>query len=122
MSYDPIATAQDVIDTLRGVLLGEWSKISSFATTQVKMLAIQGQLIANARVTGELREEDDLFKLFVDQLRSMTQNFARTLAAKTVLTLEKAWNAVAKVLWEAVNTVLAGAGLATLKLPGAPKA
>lgn len=122
MSFDADQLGRDIVAALRGELKGGWKKVSSFATRQARGLSAQAALIARERTIGSLRHDDQLYEFFVGNLREMTENFARTLAALTLLTIERAWNAVAGLLWGAINGALEGAGLGVLALPKVPKA
>lgn len=122
MEFDIEETVGAMADALKEELLDGWSTVSSFVQMQSKQLATQAQMIATSRAAGSLRTDDDLFEFFIEQLKDKTENFARTVAALTVLTLEKAWNAAVGVLWGAIDKVLAGVGLAPLNLPGVPNA
>ena len=82
-----------------------------------KMLAQQGALIAQSRLAGTLSEDDDLFDFFVQQLKDLTPNFARSVAPMTLLTIEQAWNALVGVVWGTVNKALSAGRLAGLPLP-----
>ena len=120
MAIDIGTTTGQLIGAIQSQLKSGWSTISSFVTTQSKMLATQAAWIAQDRVVGSLRNDDDLFNFFIQQLKDSIKSFAHTVAALTVLTLEKAWNAAVGVLWGAINGVLQGAGLGGLIPPAAP--
>lgn len=115
---------QDVVteslSSLQQVVGEDWNRVSGFAEKQMKMLATQAAWIAESRVLGSLREDDELFAFFTAQLERMTLNFARALAGLTLLTVEKAWNLVAGMLWKQINFALGAAGLGPLPVPEAP--
>ena len=109
------------ISSLQQVIGDDCNRVSGFAEKQMKMLATQTAWIAESRVLGSLRDDDELFEFFTAQLERMTLNFVRSLASLTLLTVEKAWNLVAGVLWKHVNLALGAAGLGTLPVPEAPR-
>ena len=117
MTIDVQTFVSDILGALRGALSEGWSKISAFAEKQAKMLAQQGALIAQSRLAGTLAEDDDLFDFFVQQLKDLTTNFARSVATMTLLTIEQAWNALVGVVWGTVNKALSAGRLAGLPLP-----
>lgn len=116
MDFDIDQTVTDVVNALKGNLEQGWDTISSFATQQAKLLATQAQMIAQSRLDGSLRGDDALFQSFLDGLKATAENFVRTLTALTVLTIEKAWNAVVGVIWGALAKALS----AVLPLPVMP--
>jgi hypothetical protein len=122
MSVDIAQTANELIDAIRSQVTEGWDTISTFATTQSKMLATQSAWITESRINGSLKDDDDLFDFFVAQLKDSVESLARSVAALTILTLEKTWNAIVGVLWGAINTALHGAGLGFLPLPPVPQA
>ena len=80
-------------------------------------MAGQAAAIAQARITGSLKDDDDTFGFFTNQLKDLATNFARSVATLTLLTIEQAWNAVVKVVWCAINGVLASVKIAGIPLP-----
>src|SRR5690554_1325690 len=112
----------ETVASLREVVGSDWNAVAGFADKQAKLLATQAAWIAESRVLGALREDYELFEFFSKQLERMTLDFARSLSSLTLLTVEKAWNLVAGVLWKHVNLALGGAGLGPLPMPQAPAA
>lgn len=117
---DPDQILKDIVAALKGELEGGFSTIKSFVESQGKLLAKQASTIAKSRVSGSLKNDDELYEFFLDNLRHNTENMAKSIAMLTALTIEKAWNAVAGVLWGAIRTVLSGAGIPAALLPGTP--
>jgi hypothetical protein len=121
MDIDTSQLVTDILAALRGEITQGWGKIRAFAEKQSKALATQASFITRSRVKGSLKDDDALFRFFVDQLKEMAANFARSVAAMTIVTLEKAWNAIVGVVWGAINQALTGAGLGKLAVPRPPK-
>lgn len=92
---------------------------SAFIEKQSRGLAVQAAMITDARLAKKIDKDD--FEFFTIQLRTLTENFARSVASLTIITLQKAWNAIVGVLWGAINQALSGAGLGALPIPRAPK-
>lgn len=116
--------AADILDDMVGALRGElsegYSSISDFAERQGHMLAKQAEHLAKERADGFLSDDDELFAFFLEGMQRDTENMARSIAMLTVLTIEKAWNAVANALWGGMRTILAGAGVPSNLLPETP--
>jgi roadblock/LC7 domain-containing protein len=121
MDIDTTQLTTDILAALRGEITSGWGKIRAFSEKQAKALATQAAFITRSRVAGALKDDDSLFKFFTDQLKEMAANFARAVAAMTIVTLEKAWNAIVGVVWGAVNDVLTSAGFGRLSVPRAPR-
>lgn len=111
---------KQILESLRNEMIDGWQTISGFSEDQARKIATQAAMITSERTAGALRDDDDLFEFFVEQLKRLTENFVRTVAAMTILTLEKSWNAVVGVVWRAINAPLEAAGLGTLMIPGPP--
>jgi len=119
--FDPEAIGQAILGRLSEILNEDIRHHAAFAERQAKMLATQAAMITRATIAGELDTDSQAF--FLDDLKRLTANLARTLVGLTILTIEKAWNAIVGVLWGAINTALQGAGLPfTFAVPGAPPA
>ena len=110
----------DMVAALKGELGEGYSTIKSFVESQGKLLAKQAESIATSRIGGSLREDDDLYEFFLENLRNNAENMAKAIVMMSALTIEKAWNAVAGVLWGAIRTALSGAGVPGNLLPQNP--
>ncbi len=115
MAFDTAKLVEDIIGALKGAVGDGWSAISGFTQKQAKMLANQAAMIAQARISGSLKDDDDMFDFFTQQLKDMATNFARSVATMTLLTIKQAWNAVVKVVWGAIN-----GALSSVKIAGIP--
>jgi len=122
MTIDVSELLGGVLEALRGELGDGYAAIAAFSERQGKMLATQAALITESRAVGTLRDDDELFGFFVEQLAEMTRNFVRAVAQLTVLTIERAWNAVVSVVWGVLNGALSAAGFVALPIPSAPTA
>ena len=110
----------DIVAALKGELGNGFSTIRSFVENQGKLLAKQAENIATSRIDGPLKDDDDLYEFFLDNLKTNTENMVRAVVELSALTIEKAWNAVAGVLWGAIRTALSGAGVPAGLLPETP--
>lgn len=116
--------ANAILNDLRAALKGElgqgYSTIASFVNRQGRLLADQALFIAEQRATGSLRSNDRLYKHFLEGLKTNAVNLTHHVAMLTALTIEKAWNAVANVLWGAMRSILSASGVPTTLLPATP--
>lgn len=110
----------NIIAVLKGELGAGYSEISSFVEKQGRLLAKQAEDIAKSRIDGSLANDDELFEFFLENLKANAENMAKSIVMLTILTIEKAWNAVAGVLWGAIRTILGGAGVPGELLPETP--
>lgn len=115
---------QDILDDLVHALKGElgdgFGQIEGFVRQQGRLLAKQAETIATMRVDGPLAGDDERFAFFLESLKSNSENFSRSLVMLSILTIEKAWNAVAGVLWGAIRQILGSAGIPGNLLPETP--
>lgn len=119
MSIDTGEITQQITTALQKVLGSGWGKIKDFSEKQAARISEQAAMIASARIDkrSQLHHNDDLFQWFIQGLKETADNFARSLAALTLLTLEQAWNAVVGVVWGFINKALQSAGLGILTIP-----
>lgn len=110
----------DIVTNLKSDLGGGYSKIRKYAERQGEMLAKNAEFIAQGRLNGDFREGDTLYKSLLAGLADLTVNTARAIAQMTLLTLEKAWNALVTALWGGLRTILTGAGIPAPLIPAKP--
>ncbi len=108
-----------IVGTLKGELKDSFGTIKMFAEEQAERLARFALVIAEERAFGTLKKNNTMFKRFTKRLEEQTEAFARHLVMLTVLTLEKAWNAIVGVVWGAINSIIANTGL-PIELPDVP--
>lgn len=120
--FDPSQIVEDMLAALSGVLKEDIKNHVDFAERQSKALAMQAAWIAQETANRDLSDDDRDW--FLKDLARQSENFAHTLAALTVLTVEKAWNAIVDVLWTAINgavsAAIPGIKLPVPKLPSPP--
>ena len=118
MDFDQILLT--ITTSLKDEIGDDLSSIQSFIDSQGKLLAQQAIWIAESRVSGSLKNDDDLFGYFTDALRRDTEGLARAVAMHSIITIEKAWNAVANAVWGSIRAILSGAGVPDGLLPETP--
>lgn len=115
---------QDILNRIVAALnreLGQgFSAISNYTNEQGRLLAKQASGIALSRASGSLANDDEQYHFFLANLKTNTENFVKSIVMLTALTIEKAWNAVAGILWGAIRTILQSAGVADNLLPETP--
>lgn len=121
LPFNPDAISKKILSSLTKIIGEDVKDHVEFAEEQTKLMAKQAALIAQASISGDIDAEDRDF--FTESLRKSAENFARTLAALTILTIEKAWNALVSILWGAINKAVESAGVPfSFPVPGAPSA
>ncbi len=83
------------------VLSKDVATLRGFSERQLKAIAQQAELLAKGIVSGGITEETRDF--FLDSLEDMALNFVKTLRGLLMVTIEKVWNAVVAVLWQALE-------------------
>ncbi|RUW85205.1 hypothetical protein [Mesorhizobium sp. M1E.F.Ca.ET.063.01.1.1] len=116
-SFDINGTVNALVSAIQKQAKQGWTTISTLVAQQAKMMAQQAAWIAESSVAGALKNDAVLQHLFVDQLADSVRNLAADIAALTILTIEKVWNAAVNVLWTAINKVLSSASMGILALP-----
>ena len=109
--FDLSELMNNVTTAVSGVVQKDVTTISGFSRNQLELLAKQSAWIAEATANNELTEE--LRDFFLNNLAEMALNFVKVLKGLALITVEKAWNAVVGVLWDAIGRA---AGIA-LPLP-----
>ena len=64
-------------------------------------IAQQATLVAAGIASGQITSETQEF--FLDSLEDMALSFAKTLRGLLTVTIEKVWNAIVGVLWNAIS-------------------
>jgi hypothetical protein len=111
---------ENIVAALKGELGQGFSTIKTFVQNQGTLLTQQAEEIASLRINGSLRTNDKLYHFFLDGLKTNAENMAKSIVMLTALTIEKAWNAIAGVLWGGIRTILSGAGVPGNLLPATP--
>lgn len=105
----------DVKAATAKIIKNDISVVRGFSDRQLKAIAQYAALIAGGIETGQITEETR--EHFLDNLEKMTQNFLETLQGLLWVTIEKLWNAVIGVLWQAINSAISAATGLVLPVP-----
>jgi len=106
MEIEVIDLDQLVLDmeaAATSVLQTDVSSLRGFSRRQMTAIAKQAGLIATGITTGQITEETQEY--FLDNLEDMALSFAKTLRGLISVTIEKVWNAIVAVLWDAISRV-----------------
>ena len=121
LPFKPETVGKKILSSLTQLIGDDVRHHVQFAEEQTRLLAKQAALIAQASISGDIDEDDRDF--FTESLKQSAENFARTLVALTILTIEKAWNALVTILWGAINKAIQSAGVPfSFPIPGPPPA
>jgi hypothetical protein len=111
MSIDVKDLADDITRAASDVIETDVRMIRTFSERQVEALAQQAAFVAEGIVSGTITDSTSEF--FLDELEHMAESFAKTLVRMNSVLIEKVWNAVVGVIWQAIERA---AGIA-LPLP-----
>ncbi|MCB1910078.1 MAG: hypothetical protein KDH15_22165 [Rhodocyclaceae bacterium] len=101
MAIDIDQLVSDMKTAASGVLNADVSTFRGFSERQLKAIAQQAALVATGIETRQITEETEQF--FLDSLEDMALSFAKTLRGLLMVTIEKVWNAIVGVLWNAIS-------------------
>lgn len=91
----------DMKTAASGILNADVSTFRGFSERQLKAIAQQAELVATGIATKQITQETEQF--FLDSLEDMVLSFAKTLRGLLIVTIEKVWNAIVGVLWNAIS-------------------
>lgn len=98
----------------KAIVNADLEVLRGFSERQLSAIAKQTALVAKGIATGEIEDNEKDF--FLDSIENMVINFANTLRGLLVVTIEKLWNALVNVVWQAINKAI---GIALFISPGA---
>lgn len=104
MALEPIEIEKLVADmknAASGILKADVSTFRGFSERQLEAIAQQANFVAIGIATGQITKETEQF--FLDSLEDMTLSFVKTLRGLLLVTIEKVWNAIVGVLWDAIS-------------------
>jgi hypothetical protein len=94
---------KSISDAATGVINKDIKTIAGFAQSQEKKLAKFAIWIGEAELEGEFKDDPGLREDFLQSLQDMTRDFVNTLRGLTMITVEKIWNAIVNVIWDALD-------------------
>lgn len=84
-----------------GVLKTDVATLRGFSERQLKAIAQQTSLVATGIASKQITRETEQF--FLDSLEDMALSFVKTLRGLLMVTVEKVWNAIVGILWNAIS-------------------
>lgn len=101
MTIDTTQLVADMKSAATQAIGSDVSTIRGFAERQLQAIAQQAEFVATGIATKQI--SPDLQEFFLDGLKDMARNFVKTLNGLVMVTVEKAWNAVVGVIWNAIS-------------------
>jgi hypothetical protein len=117
-TLDAQSLVTDILNALSASVGGDIKVFVPFAERQATALAKQAEWIAEETAAGQLTEDDRAW--FLNDLATLSKNFAQVIAGLTALTIEKAWNAIVGAVWAAINAAVKSTIGIALPIPGMP--
>lgn len=104
MSIDVGQLVSEIKTAANGVLTADIATVKGFSERQLQAIALQTHVVASGIATRNISPE--LQDFFLDGLKDMVSSFTRTLKGLVAVTIEKIWNAVVGVVWNAISTAI----------------
>lgn len=101
MSLDTAQLLLDLKNAASTSLQADVTTFQGFAQRQLQGIADQTKLVADGIVTGEITEATRDF--FLQGIKDLTINFAKTLVGLAAVSIEKVWNAMVNVVWSTLS-------------------
>jgi hypothetical protein len=101
MTFDIDQLIADIKNTSTAILMKDVETVRGFSTRQLNGIAHQTALIASGIASGQITEVTRDF--FLQQLVELAQNFVNTLVGLILATVERLWNAIVSVIWNAIS-------------------
>jgi len=105
IDIDVAALGDDILNAVRGVVDDDLPTLSDFVKNQLAGIAEQTALVAKGIADGWIDTEEERAH-WAKTLKDMATEFAKTLRALVVITVEKAVNAIIAVLRGAVEATV----------------
>ncbi|TBA72901.1 hypothetical protein [Rhizobium ruizarguesonis] len=93
--------ASDMQKVATQIIGKDVSTLRGFTKQQLAAIAQQAALVAAGIADGSIAKDTQDF--FLDSLEEMARSFVNTLAGLVSVIAEQVWNALVKVLWEAIG-------------------
>lgn len=92
---------QEIKAIATSIIEKDITTVRGFSERQVEAIAKQTELIQIGVLSGDI--DEDLLDFFLEGLEAMVQNFINTLKGLLLVTLEKLWNSIIILLYEAIG-------------------
>jgi hypothetical protein len=77
---------------------------SAMARDAARSIETAGILFAQMEAEGDFKDDPDRRQRMLTEMQDLATNYVNTVRAMAVIEVEKLWNAVVKVLWDAIGT------------------
>lgn len=104
MAIDVGQIVNEIKTAVNDVLTADIATVRGFSERQLQAIALQTHVVATGIATKNI--SDELQDFFLDGLKDMVTSFTRTLRGLVAVTIEKIWNAVVGVVWNALSTAI----------------
>lgn len=101
MVLDVNRLIEDIKNTASGILNKDVATVRGFSDRQLHGIATQAALVASGIASGQI--DDSTREFFLDQLVELSKNFVSTLVGLMLATIERLWNAIVSVIWNAIS-------------------
>jgi hypothetical protein len=101
MTIDIDQLISDIKNATSSILATDITSVEGFSSRQLDGIATQAALVASGISSGQITDATRDF--FLDQLIQLAHNFVNTLVGLVLATIQKLWNAVVAVIWEAIS-------------------
>jgi hypothetical protein len=102
MPIDIDQLLDDMKNAATAIITKDVTTIRGFSNRQLNGIANQAALVATGIASGQITPATRDF--FLDQIVELTQNFAESLVGLLMATIERVWNAIVNVIWQAIST------------------
>ncbi|WP_044403792.1 hypothetical protein [Lacinutrix sp. Hel_I_90] len=92
---------QEIKAIATSIIEKDITTVRGFSERQIEAIAKQTELIQIGVLSGDI--DEDLLDFFLEGLEAMVQNFINTLKGLLLVTLEKLWNSIIVLLYEAIG-------------------
>jgi hypothetical protein len=92
-----------IIGEVSGVLQTDFTLLQGFSRSQLQKIGEQGVWLLEAEAMGMFTDNPALRDHFVKGIEELMRNFMLTLQGLAIITAEKVWNAMVKVVWSALD-------------------
>jgi hypothetical protein len=96
----------DSITAANAAIGDDLTKLEGFARSQFEAIAQSAADITADRLAGKLSEQE--FEILINRIPNLVKNTVNTLRGLALVTLEKAWNAIASTVQGAIRGAVAG--------------
>lgn len=92
---------QDIKTTATTIITKDVTTIRGFSNRQLNGIANQAALVASGIASGGITNATRQF--FLDQIIELVQNFAESLVGLIMATIERLWDALVNLIWQAIS-------------------